>query len=498
MTATVEQAVRTPLWGHQHEALNFAAGKTALLLAHDMGAGKSLTAIELLERRAARRVLILCPKSVAAVWPDQLAQHAARHWHTWHGQVHGTRGPIQSPSVARRATAALQADTDAIKLGRPYACIVNYEASFQGQMKDLLLGTEWDAVILDESHRIKSPGGKASKLAATIAGRCRHRGGLVLALTGTPMPHSPLDVWAQVRALDGGERLGTNYHRFCQTYGAGENIWTAGGVQRTIYKGIRPDREDLFASKLADLMHRVSADDVLTLPQVTDVYRTFDLGPNARRVYAQLERDLIADIQDPDSTTGTPAAGWVVVAANAMVLVTRLAQTTSGFAANADTGETVALDTPSAKAVALADVLADIPQDEPVVVFCRFHADLDSVARVAENAGRAYGELSGRRRDGLDGPRLAAGVNVLGCQIKSGGTGIDLTAARHAIYFSLGFELADYEQSRKRLHRPGQTRPVTYTHLLAEGTVDRAVYGALRKRRDVVAAVIAHIKERQP
>jgi hypothetical protein len=51
---------------------------------------------------------------------------------------------------------------------------------------------------------------------------------------------------------------------------------------------------------------------------------------------------------------------------------------------------------------------------------------------------------------------MAPNIDVLGAQLKSGGVGIDLTRARYGIYYSLDFALADYLQSRKRLHRPGQ------------------------------------------
>jgi SNF2 family DNA or RNA helicase len=71
--------------------------------------------------------------------------------------------------------------------------------------------------------------------------------------------------------------------------------------------------------------------------------------------------------------------------------------------------------------------------------------------------------------------------------------GIDLTRARYGLYYSLDFNLGDHAQSRKRLHRPGQARRVTYIHLLAESTVDRAIYGALRRREDVITAFLNHL-----
>jgi SNF2 family DNA or RNA helicase len=75
--------------------------------------------------------------------------------------------------------------------------------------------------------------------------------------------------------------------------------------------------------------------------------------------------------------------------------------------------------------------------------------------------------------------------------MQAGGVGVDLTRARVCAYYSLGFSLGEYLQSRKRTHRPGQTRSVLYVHLVAEGTIDEQVYRALEARQDVIAAVLA-------
>jgi len=88
----------------------------------------------------------------------------------------------------------------------------------------------------------------------------------------------------------------------------------------------------------------------------------------------------------------------------------------------------------------------------------------------------------------------AGDAPVLAVQIDSGGVGIDLTRARYAIYYSLGFSLGSYEQSLARIHRPGQTRPVEYIHLLARGTVDEKVMAALRTRADVVNSVLQQMR----
>ena len=480
-----EHAV-APLWPHQQEALDFALTRPASLLGLPMGSrsGKSRVAVETADRDHAMRVLIAAPKSVLGVWPSQFAQYSTRNWLVWNGTVMGARGPKASPTVAERARAIEQAIGQAAIEQRPVAIAVNHEAIWQPAMLKVLLHAGFTLLIADESHRWKSPSGKASKAGERLAAKTRHGGGRVLLLTGTPMPHTPLDLFAQVRALDGGQRLGKSYHRFCHEYAEGEPIWAPGGIQRTKWTGIRPDKAAEFAQKVAPILFQVdrqALDDTLGLPDAFDTTRTCTLEPKARRAYEQLEADLIADVD-----------GGVITASNRMVLTTRLAQLSGGHARTPD-GTMVQVG--AEKEQLLADVLADLPAREPVVVFARFRADLDAIQRAAGHLGRAYAELSGRRRDALaPDSTLAPDVQVAGVQLQSGGVGVDFTAARTAIYYSLDFSLADHDQSRKRLHRPGQHRTVTYAYLIAENTIDRAVLGALRKRQDAVQAALEHIR----
>jgi SNF2 family DNA or RNA helicase len=142
-----------------------------------------------------------------------------------------------------------------------------------------------------------------------------------------------------------------------------------------------------------------------------------------------------------------------------------------------------------AKGDALQSVLQDLGPAERVVVFCVFRHDLDEVRDVTHSEGRHYYELSGRAHE-LDGWVGDPG-SVIAVQIQAGAEGVDMTCASHAVYFSLPHSLALYEQSRARLHRPGQARPVSFLHLIAEGTVDEAMYGSLQRKRDVIDEIRA-------
>ena len=152
----------------------------------------------------------------------------------------------------------------------------------------------------------------------------------------------------------------------------------------------------------------------------------------------------------------------------------------------------------SAKLKLLADTLEDIGAEEPVVVFGRFHADLDAVHEACIQVGAANEtamkslELSGRRDEIA---RWQAGeAQVLAVQIDSGGEGVDLTRARYSIFYSTGFKLGKYEQAKARTHRPGQEKPVTHIHLVARNTVDVKIMRALERRAEVIEAILAEIK----
>lgn len=490
-------------FAHQDGALDFIERRQARgvgsLLDIGMSGGKTAIALRAAEQRGAMRVLVVCPKNVLGVWPREIRKHSTRTWHTFNGRVIGARGPLKNPSVARRAEAIVQATKDAAIVRQPLLVAVNYDACWQGDMGRLLTGTPWDLVIGDESHRIKAPGGKASRLLAQVCERTRRRGGGVILMSGTVTVHDELDLYAQLRAVDP-SILGTSVARVRARYGQrkikfryadGTPEYLTGPKGQAIYDGLREDSRDEYMARVAPAIYRVSQEDIdrnLGLDDAVDLYRTCELDPATRRAYDELEKDGIARVEQ-----------GVITAANAMVCVLRLAQATNGFGVDADTHEAHPLADPPEKARLLADLLEDVPAREPIVAFCRFHHDLDAIAAVAERAGRRYGELSGRRRDGLTADsELNPDIDLLGCQLQSGGTGIDLTRAHTAVYYSLDFNLGDYLQSRKRLHREGQQHVVTFVHLLAEDTVDRAIYGALRKREDTLRGFLDYMKGTTP
>ena len=279
------------------------------------------------------------------------------------------------------------------------------------------------------------------------------------------MPHSPLDIYAQYRFLDPGI-FGTSFTRFRNKYAI------MGGYENHQVLGYQ-NEEDL-SERFYRIAYKVSSD-VLDLPEVVEMERFCALSPYAQRVYQQMEDEFYTQVEDGE-----------VTAANALVKLLRLQQIVSGYI-KTDTGNIERIDT--AKNDLLLETLSDIDPEEPITVFCRFVEDLKAVREAADALDRPYGELSGAQDDLVDA-EYPEWAKVLGVQIQAGSEGIDLTRSRYCLYYSTGFSLGTYLQSRKRVHRPGQERETIYIHLTAKNTIDEKVAAALQKRQDVINSIL--------
>lgn len=455
-----------PLWPAQAEAVEFALARPAAMLDMEMGTGKTRVAIEAIRRRGdVRRVLVVCPKAVVPVW----GRECAKYLETGAYRVHERSASATVAKTAEAARAVLDRDLgDVLEL-----LVVNYDSVWRKPLGDVLYEAAKSGrihmVVLDESHRAKAAGSKVSKYLAMLGRRVRYR----LCLSGTPMANSPLDVYGQYRFLDP-SIFGTRHDAFMQQYAV------MGGPERRFVVGYK-NQQDLM-DRFRSVAYTCSMDDVrdrIKLPdRLPDSVVPVRLPARDARTLREFAREFVAE-----------CGGGFVTASNVLVRLLRMQQIASGFChvqdGPLDSGEERELN--RSKADALSDLVADLPPDGRLVVFCVFRHDLDMVSEVAGRHGRPCFELSGREHR-VDDWRASEG-GLLAVQIQAGAEGVDMTCAHRAVYYSLPHSLALYEQSRARLYRPGQTRPVQFVHLLAEGTVDESMYASLTAKRDVIDAV---------
>lgn len=449
--------LKTKPWLHQKRGFHFLmslyqSGKSGAMLAFDMGAGKTLTTIGFAGAAGFRRVLVGAPRSAVSNWTREFALHSALEWE--YARLNQEVG-----SVADKLVEAQAALARAEQSGKPLVVAVNYESMVRDPLAEWLLSQQWDLLVLDESHKLKAPDGQRAQFMARLAHRARFR----LGLTGTPMPHSPLDIWAQMRIIDP-SLFGERFFAFRRRYALLDEYNKPSG-----YRHLDELHRRFYTRAL-----RVTKAEALDLPAETHQRVAVFLSPKALRHYRELMEELQTEIEQQS-----------INASNVLVKLLRIQQITSGFLPT----EKGALRIDHAKEEALEDLLEGL-SGEPVVVFGRFRHDLDVVHAVCQRLGCTSGELSGER-DQWEAFQFDKAFDVLAVQIQAGGVGINLTRAAYAIYYSMGFSLGDYLQSLARIHRPGQTRPVTYYHLVASGTIDEQVYAALQARQDLVEAALA-------
>ena len=429
-------------------------------------------AVDLMDEMETRRTLVLAPLSVVDhVWPGEIRKHSGRPNLTVVSL--GNRVPSTRKKLERAA--------EGLKLATarrgPAVVIVNYESAWRKPLGAWLKDQHWDLLIMDESHRIKNASGETSRFVSQLSDRSQRR----LALTGTPMPHSPLDIYAQYRAIDK-TIFGVDHREFTNRYAEFETTSRPTTfINRQGKEETRPGRKvsgyqnlDELHQKFYQLAFRVTAAETLDLPSAIETYTKVELNGKTRKLYDQMAASFRAELE----------TGETMTAANALARLTRFQQLTSGFAV---TPEGKVMEVDDSKQNALADILEDLPMEERLVVFARFQHDLDSIAQVSEKAKRSCYEISGRAKN-LDEWNRNGGV--LAVQLQAGGLGLDLTQARYCVYYSLSFSLGDYLQSIARLHRHGQTRMVDYIHLVAHESIDEIITVALERKEDIIKHIL--------
>jgi SNF2 family DNA or RNA helicase len=432
------------------------------MLDMEMGTGKTRVAIDVaFARYDVYDILVVCPKAVVPVWRENLEKFAytGTQWACWDQQ----KGTIKAKAED------LKKWRSEVKPGTKRFVVMNYDSVWRAPMGDFITRCNFDMVILDESHRAKAAGSKVSKFLAILGRTTRYK----MCLSGTPMANSPLDVYGQYRFLDR-TIFGTNHYQFLQEYAI------MGGPERRFVVGFRNQqtlnrkfKSIAYTCKMADVADRIKLPDAL--PPTS---QKVQLPAKDMKTCRELADDFIAECGNGN-----------VVVKNVLGKMMRLQQIASGYCvvqnSPIDYPEVTELNT--AKEDALADMLEDISPEAPVVVFCVFRHDLEAIARAATKAKREAFEISGSANRLTDWRESKGGV--LAVQIQAGAEGIDMTISNHAIYYSIPHSLALYNQSKARLYRPGQKNAVSFCHLLAEGTIDEAMYRALTRKEDVIESI---------
>ena len=459
------------LYQHQCKAYSIALALPCCALLMDMGTGKSICTVMVAGRRyldgKIRRLLIVAPTSVCAVWPAEFARFG-----DFPAQVRlllGTR------AQRVRALQALTAPTagDALQVA-----VINYEAVWRvtdaAGKRDYLQEYRPDMIVLDESQRIKNPQAKQSRALHRLGDGARYR----MILTGTPIQKNTLDLWSQYRFLDP-TVFPCSFYAFQQRYAV------LGGYNGKQY--LCPRNLPELTRRTHALAYRVRKEDCLDLPEKIFEDRPVLLDGRTHKLYQQLARDAIAELESCEITAN-----------HVLTRMLRLQQVTGGFLRD-DAGALHQVHT--AKLDALCDIAAALCLDEgkKLVVFARFLAELDAIqGRLEAMLGaagltpvRIDGSVASRDRGGLvEAFQTEEDCRVFLGEIDACAEGLTLTAASTAVYYSVNWNYAKYDQSLSRIHRIGQQGACTYIHLIAPHTIDERIMDALHRKEDLARSVV--------
>jgi SNF2 family DNA or RNA helicase len=479
--AKLKYTYKTKPYSHQKKALKKIFdldGEAGLFM--EMGTGKTKVAIDWASicfyNYDLRRVLVVAPLSVLGVWKREIRKHSPVP----------SRVAILTGNTARKVKVLQYLRKHKNTRGIDWV-IINYESiwresgrtSVEAQIK------LWkpNLVIADESHRIKSASSRQSRSMARIGSSSPMR----LALTGTPITKSPLDLFGQFRFLNS-SIFGGNWTGFKNRYG----VW--GGYLRYQLKRYRNlgeltriSREHSYAIKLEDCidMPKKSGDlEDKNGPNIVPV----TLSPRAQEIYKKMATEMIVEFEAFEGKVN------VTTSRIALTRIMRLAQITSGFLPIDDTKEIKEFDT--GKLDITTDLIQDaVEEGEKFVVFCRFRHDIARLSETLERRGIDNIILSGSvpqsKRDGLiDDFHRKGGPPVFIAQIASGSVGIDLTPGRLTAFYSWDYNFGHYRQAVFRTYRNGQTKPTNYYHLAVPGSIDTTSLDILRDKGNIAHAVI--------
>lgn len=455
--------LKTTPFKHQVAAYNMSITKANSALLMEQGCGKTAVAIAAAGRRFQRgevqRVLIIAPASVLPVWPVEFNLHA-----DFPHDVRPLEGSTQKRSEVLRKWAP---DPDTLQ-----AAVINYEATWR--MDEALAAWKPDMIICDESQRIKTPGARQSKTMARLGAVAKYR----MILTGTPVSQGPLDFYSQYRFLDR-TIFGTSYWAFRNRYAL------MGGYEKRQVIGYQ--NLDNLVQKAHSIAFRCRKEDCLDLPEQVDQTMYCELEKDARRIYDQLVKESVAELSEEN----------IVMAPNVLSRLLRLSQMTGGYL-RVDEQTTLVS---KAKMSLLEETLDDlIEAGKKVVVFARFIPEIEAITKMLEKKKVSHGLIYGAtpmdaRGEMVESFQTDPTVKVFVAQVQTAGLGITLHAANTAIFYSLDYSFANYDQCRARIHRIGQENRCTYIHLVARMTVDEKVLAALAEKKSLADQVVDNWRE---
>ncbi|MBO4110672.1 DEAD/DEAH box helicase [Streptococcus suis] len=438
--------MKLTLHNYQVVAKDFIIAHPYAAVILDMGMGKTATTLSavnelMFDRFEVTKVLVIAPLRVAnTVWSDEIEQWSELR-HLRYSKIVGT---------PKQRMVALQKDADIY--------IVNRE-NLPWLVEQCSPYFKWDMVVIDELSSFKSWQSKRFKAFMAMRPYMKR----IVGLTGTPSSNGLMDLFAEFKVIDGGERLGRFIGEFRSRYF--EEGRRNGNI---VYEYIPMDyAECQIQDKISDITISMKALDYLDMPELISTKKLVRMTEKEKEKYIQFKKEYVLSELD----------GLEVTAANAASLTNKLVQLSNG-AVYSDDHTVVALH--EQKLDALEDIL-ESANGEPVLVAYWFKHDLARIIDRLEKL-KVKSRVLKTEEDIREWNKGNVPVGLL--HPAGAGHGLNLQkGGHHLVWFGLTWSLELYQQTNARLWRQGQeAETVVIQHIVTEGTIDEEILKALENK----------------
>ena len=436
---------------YQQYATEYIKSHPVAAVLLDMGLGKtaiSLTALLdlLFDSFEAHRILVIAPLRVARdTWPAEIEK--------WDHLSMLTYSVAVGSEKDRKA--ALMRDADIY--------IINRE-NVQWLVEQSGIPFTFDTVIVDELSSFKNHQSKRFKALMKVRPRIKR----IVGLTGTPSANGLMDLWAEYKVLDMGQRLGRFIGMYRNNYFRPDK---RNGQIIYSYK-LLPGADKAIYKQISDITISMKATDHLKMPELVMNTHTVELSDDEREHYDELKQTLVLQLPEKEITV-----------ANAAALTGKLLQMANG-AIYDDDGDHIHIH--DRKLDALEDLIEGA-NGKPVLVAYWFKHDLERIkSRFKVREIKSSSDI----REWNAGKIPVAVIHPA-----SAGHGLNLqTGGSTLIWFGLTWSLELYQQTNARLWRQGQQDTVVIHHIITDDTVDGRVLKALQSKEKIQDSLIAAVK----
>ena len=441
---------------YQRYAIEFIENHPIAAILLDMGMGKTaitLMAVEYLmyEMFVIYKVLVVCPLRVTRTWKDEMEK--------WE-QLRGTRYSVVTGTAAQRKK-ALKADADIYIINRENVpwLIDKCDIPFQ-----------FDMIVVDELSSFKNHQTARHKAMMKVRPFIKR----IVGLTGTPASQGLMDLFAEFKMLDMGERLGRFIGQYRLNYFKPDKV---NGPIVYSYK-LLPGAEERIYERIQDITISMKAVDFLDMPELISNEYPVYLDEGEMQKYEEMKKDLILSTPEHE-----------VTAANAASLVNKLSQMANGAVYTDDKNVITFHDK---KLDALEDVI-ESANGKPLLVAYWFKHDYTRIVERLQKIGVDYMKIDTEESitKWNNGEIPVALIHPA-----SAGHGLNLQQGGNTmVWFGITWSLELYQQCVCRLYRQGQNeRTVTIIHLTSKGTIDEKIMKALSEKDNTQSSLIDAVK----